>query len=142
MQRSKLTRWRLVLLMSGILSIGAILVSGYDYTAQAESPASQGPSSTPTLPSAGTEVNCCVKGFGCGKCIPVFLPQDVVKLLPEWGKAEKFHLAKHRHSEERCCIDEYGWWDCPWVLFPEELYKDFSQWLKSRKKDAIKESAP
>ena len=101
MQRSRLTQWGRVLLTAVNLFILAILAGSYYHTAWSQSQAGQEPSSTPTL-SRGAEVMCCDTSGCDDRCIPAFLTDDVIRILPEWGESAKIYIPQHEHRDSIC----------------------------------------
>jgi hypothetical protein len=143
MQWSQLTRWGSVLLMSGILSILAIIAGVYYHTTWSQSQAGQESSSGPALSRGEAEVECCDES-GCKKCIPVLLTEDVFKLLPDFARSVNMDIPPHQHDKYafRTCCDRVGCTVCYEVIFRSpELYKKLSLWLEQRNKDAKEKPA-
>ena len=135
MQWSQLARWGSVLLMSGILSILVNITGAYYHKAWSQNQAGQGSSTTPAPSLIRSEAAFCDKS-GCRDKggIPVFLTEDVFKLLPKWGKSVGIDIPPHEHQAAAGCCKQGSIWNirCYPVLFDSvESYENFSQWLKS-----------
>lgn len=135
MRWSCLTRCGLVLLTAMNLFISFVIMDGYSNEALSEGSIAQESPPT-TFPLREGEVTCCDEDFTCGKCVIVFLTEELMSRMKDWPGYEMSHPPAE--ASGRCCPMGTRHRNCREVIFSEQSYQAFIRWLESRKLELIK----